>query len=483
MLQKLTTLGIVFITILSSSVSMAAKATGDWQLFIDDYWIETATGLTVTLHQPKKNANNPLITGDVPWALNPYCFGTILYDKEEAIFKLWYMSYNYGYPQADRTFILYATSVDGVSWDRPALGLHEFRGSKENNIVLKNYGYEDHYSPSVIKDLRDPDPERRYKMIWWDFPLGPRYYKDCGMCIAFSPDGIQWSRHLDNPVLFAKKQENSISDVMSVMFDSRSGKYVAYTKGWADPWPAFRQIVRTESTDFVNWSEPEVVLRHAHDLSDPQSYGMFVTQYESVYVGLLNSYKKPGNETIDIQLTVSHDNRRWSRVADQATFLPLGADGEWDDGMIFVSPLILHNDRILILYSGWDGHHEADERQAAIGLATLRKDGFVSFDAGEAEGSLTTRPMRNAQGPLLVNADASGGSIRVEVLGPDGQALPGYSARDSVAIKTDSVSRKVTWKTANELPDTNDPIRLRFHLKNASLYSFLAGSEVERAIK
>ncbi|RKX31543.1 MAG: hypothetical protein DRP71_13305, partial [Verrucomicrobia bacterium] len=365
MFQKFTALCIalpITAAAIQGQVVMADEPTGDWQLFIDDYWVETSSGIVPTLHQPTKHTNNPLIVGDVAWAPNPYCFGSVLYDEEEALFKLWYMSFNIDYPLADRTPVLFATSVDCVSWDRPALGLHEFQGSRENNILLTNYGHHDLYSPSVIKDSRDPDPERRYKMIWWDFPLGPQEYQDDGMCVAFSADGIHWTRHQDNPVLSPKKQENSISDVMSVMFDHRSDKYVAYTKGWADPWPAFRQIVRTESTDFVNWTEPKVVLTHDHDLNDPQSYGMSVTQYESVYVGLLASYKDPGDETIDIQLAVSHDNLGWSRVANQATFLPSGPDGGWDDGMVFACPLIRHEDRVIIVYGGWDGPHDTTKR-------------------------------------------------------------------------------------------------------------------------
>jgi len=484
MTRKLTTLCLVLpitAAAIQSQVTMATEPTGAWQLFIDDYWIESASGVVPVLHQPTKHADNPVITGDAAWSKNPYCFGSLIHDEEESLFKLWYMSYNYDCPTAERTPILYATSPDGVSWDRPALGIQEFQGSKENNILLTNYGHHDLYSPNVIKDLRDLDPDKRYKMLWWDFPLGPEPYQDEGMCVAFSPDGIHWTRHPDNPVLGATKQENSISDVMSVMVDHRNGKYVAYTKGWTHPWPAFHQIVRTESTDFLSWSEPQVVLTHTHDLRDPQSYGMSVTQYESVYVGLMASYKDPGDETIDIQLTVSHDNRNWSRVADQATFLPLGSAGAWDDGMIFATPLIQHRDRILIIYGGWDGSHEADVRHAAIGLATLRKDGFVSLDAGETPGSLTTRALQGAQGPLLINADASCGSIRVEVLGSDGQALPGYSARDSAVIEVDSVAQPITWNAKEELPVTSGPIQLRFLLTNASLYSFAAGPQVERS--
>ena len=395
-----------------------------------------------------------------------------MYDEESSQFRLWYMSYNAGLPLAERTPILYAISKDGIDFDRPGLGLVDFRGSTQNNILMHHYGHHDLYSPSVLRDDRDPDPQRRYKMIWWDFPTGSRGYHDDGMCVAFSPDGIHWTRHPDNPVLSAKKQERSISDVMSVMYDSRAGKFVAYTKGWADPWPAFRQIVRTESTDFIHWSEPEVVLTHAFDERDPQSYGMSVTQYESVYLGLLCSYKKPGNETIDIQLTVSHDNRTWERVADQATFLPPGGDGSWDDGMLFCAPLIQHDDQVLIYYGGWDGPHNTSQRRSGIGLATLRRDGFVSLDAGSREGVVTTRLLRGAAGPLLINADARAGSIRVEVLGMDGNPLPGFTAAECLPVTEDGIEQHVHWEEHDALPEINGGVQLRFMIRDASLYSF-----------
>lgn len=442
-----------------------------WKLVIDDHWIESASDVERVLHQPDKHVRNPLIRGDAPWAINPYCYGTVMYDDESSRFRLWYMSYNAGLPFAERTPILYAFSEDGFAWDRPELGVVDFRGSTQNNILMHHYGHHDLYSPSVLRDDRDPNPDRRYKMIWWDFPTGSQGYRDDGMCVAFSPDGIHWTKHPGNPVLSAKKQERSISDVMSVMYDSRAGKFVAYTKGWADPWPAFRQIVRTESTDFIDWSEPEVVLSHAFDESDPQSYGMSVTQYESVYLGLLCSYKKPGNETIDIQLTVSHDNRNWERVAEKGTFLPLGEDGSWDDGMLFCAPLIQHENQVLIYYGGWDGPHNTSNRRAGIGLATLRRDGFVSLDAESREGVVTTRLLPGASGPLLVNADARDGSIRVEVLGTDGNPLPGFTAVECQPLTEDGIEQHVRWAEHDALPELDGGVRLRFLLRDASLYS------------
>ena len=453
----------------------------NWQLFIDDYWIENAQNIETKLHQPEKYSNNPIIKSDVHWEENPYCFGTVIFDKEDSIFKFWYQSYNHVEVMQERTPILYSTSKDGINWFRPNLGVIEYQGSTDNNIVLQNYGFHDLYSPSVIKDNEDTDLDKRYKMIWWDFPLGEKGYQDDGMCVAFSPDGIHWTKHPGNPVLHASKKAQSISDVMSVMQDKKTGKFVAYTKGWAEPWPAFRQIVRTESNDFIHWSEPEVVLSHKHNVKDPQSYGMTVSQYGNSYIGLLHSYKKPGDETIDVQLTVSHDNKKWERVSNQQTFLPLGKPGSWDDGMLFCAPMFNHGDKTLIYYGGWDNSHNSKEpRHSGIGLATLRLNGFVSLDAGRELATVTTRAIQNADGPLLVNADAGKGTLRAALIDADGNTIPGYSLEDCLPINKDGIAQVVRWKKHSELPKTVNILRIRFEMVNTELYGFFAGREALR---
>ncbi len=466
----------------NENTSTVKETNANWQLFIDDYWIAKRTELTTSLHQPEKHPNNPLIRADVPWEENPYCFGTVIYDDKESIYKFWYQSYNHAQEVPERTPILYATSTDGSHWVRPNLGVVEFDGSTDNNILLQNYGYHDLYSPGVIKDHSDPNPDQRYKMIWWDFPLGKKGYQDDGMCVAFSPDGIHWTKYAGNPVLHAIKGKKSISDVMSVMQDHNSGKFVAYTKGWADPWPAYRQIVRTESSDFIHWSEPEVVISHKNDLEDPQSYGMTVTQYGNNYIGMIHSYKKPGDETIDVQLTVSHDNKNWSRVAGQETFIPLGDAESWDDGMIFSAPMFNHGDKTLIYYGGWDNSHDSkDPRRSGIGLATLRMNGFVSLDAGAKSGSVTTHAMHNIHGPLLVNVDASVGSLRAELLDAEGTPVSGYTMKECLPVQTDDIAQVVRWRDHTKLPDSEEALRIRFLITGASLYGFYAGPDAVRA--
>lgn len=111
-------------------------------------------------------------------------------------------------------------------------------------------------------------------------------------------------------------------------------------------------------------------------------------------------------------------------------------------------------------------------RSSGIGLATLRKDGFVSLDAGQKPGTVTTRLLKQAAGVLQINADADAGSVRVEVLDAAGKVWPGYSASDCVPMTTDGTDQTITWKSHSTLPNSESGLRLRFVISNASLYSF-----------
>ena len=59
---------------------------------------------------------------------------------QDSVFKFWYQSYNYSLEIQERTPVLYATSADGIQWVRPNLGVIEFQGSADNNIVRQNLG-------------------------------------------------------------------------------------------------------------------------------------------------------------------------------------------------------------------------------------------------------------------------------------------------------------------------------------------------------
>ncbi|UCD30004.1 MAG: LamG domain-containing protein, partial [Planctomycetota bacterium] len=209
--------------------------------------------------------------------------------------------------------------------------------------------------------------------------------------------------------------------------------------------------------------------------------------YETMYLGFLWVFRATDHEgyfdgTIFIELVTSRDGVNWLRQeGDRPPILFLGASGEWDDGMIFTPqhPLV-EKDEIRVYYGGFDCTHAAKPPwHGAIGLATLRKDGFASIDATDETGTVTTKRLSGTKGELHVNYRATDGWLKVEVLDQHGNILPGYGRADCSVLKGDSVDQKVTWHTKTMMPAQTKPIRLRFIMKNASIYSFMAGDSVD----
>src|SRR5206468_1700660 len=99
-------------------------------------------------------------------------------------------------------------------------------------------------------------------------------------------------------------------------------------------------------------------------------------------------------------------------------------------------------------------------------------------DAGETEGTLTTRPMRFTGNHLFVNVDDPQGELRVEILNQAGQTVPRFTAENCSPVAADKTLHAVRWKGVDDLSSlANQPVRLRFHLKNERLYAFWVSPE------
>jgi hypothetical protein len=116
------------------------------------------------------------------------------------------------------------------------------------------------------------------------------------------------------------------------------------------------------------------------------------------------------------------------------------------------------------------------------GLAVLRRDGFASMEAGETEGTLTTRPMRFRGKHLFVNVNDPEGELRVEILNQAGEVMPHFSAENCVPVTADKTLQAVRWKGVEDLSSmANQPVRIRFHLKSGKLYAFWISPEISGA--
>ena len=455
-------------------------------LFLDLHHITRIEGLYRRMHQPQRHPDNPVLRGENPWESVASLYGTVLYDPENSLFKMWYLTGPYvdGMVQIRQrnalgniTLLAYATSTDGVQWEKPILNQVDFEGSTENNLV--DIGRTNCEGAAIIYDAHETDTARRYKAFYWEHggidtfveyegrTIWGRGEGD-GMWMSFSPDGVHWTNCESNPVIPIDSDTTQ-----SLVWDPKIEKYVVFGRFGAGG----RKTARAESPDAIHFSQPERVFECDEvDEEGTQIYGMPINIYEGIYLGMIWVYREGVDGTIDTSLAMSRDGISWQRVLDRQTFLTLGELGSWEDGMTRISQnFITHNDQIYFYYGGVNGPHTGRKfkqverkHKSMLGLATLRRDGFVSLDANETEGRMLTKPLTLNGGELHLNADASQGYITVSITDDIGTPLDGYTSRQIVGDQLDiSVEFDQPLETLR-----GKEIRLQFQLRNASLYSY-----------
>jgi hypothetical protein len=462
-------------------------------LFVDESDFYDLRGLEKVMHQPEKHSSNPLLVREHPWeAVTAQLYGTVLYDEEEELFKMWYMA---GPDRSRNPRIIidgrritglvqaYATSVDGIRWEKPELDLVSFGGSTKNNILpVGEFGVE---GMCVIKEPDDPDPRRRYKAVWWDHDGESMKFDATGMVIegsvgglyvGWSADGIHWEHHPGNPVI------DCFSDTgQQLVWDPVRERYVAFGRLGS----AGRVVERSESADLTSWTEPELVF--TTDDMDPfcsQIYGMGISVCEGFYLGMPWVLAQPVADTrgdgndgrIHVQLTSSRDGVRWERTGGREPFIPNGAAGEWDAGIIYTAtkPVVL-KDRILVYYYGNAWPHIPggdDSNPRGIGLATLRRDGYVSLDAGDEEGDFGTVPfVAGEEVEIHLNVDAKDGRVYARLSDEVRcEALP--DIEPSEAIEGDHLDVTLRWSREQMKAFSGKKVCARIYGRRASFYSY-----------
>lgn len=479
-------------------------------LFVDDMYVARSDSLSKKLHQPVRHPANPLIFGERPWEEKYVIMhGSLLLDPTDDTYKCWYHANG----------CCYAESPDGLEWHKPSFDIFPWEG-ENSNIVYKGFDPElletrqfNLDNISILIRPEDPDPGRRYRLFTFQAPLTPeareRYQGGYGQYIAYSPDGINWSSRKE-PVLTKVRDDPAMSDCHTCLYDSLNDRYIAFTKrhvmrpdGTGDQGVMQRARGISFSEDFENWTKPRTCL--VPDDCDDRSvnfYDMSGFVYEGMYLGLLEVYYSSDDHptlarTRDVQLVSSRDGENWWRAGGRESFLsPTGVTGDWEAFMLDIQsgPPILKGDELRIYYGGRARHHvpgdtlfPEDRPVAAIGLAVLRRDGFVSYEAGRKEGELVTKPVMFEKGSTLhVNADIRGG-MRVEVLEvKEGEAprtepvwrlktegpFEGFTLDDCRELSGDRLDGEIRWAGENIGRLQGKPVALRFVFREASFYSF-----------
>ncbi len=437
-------------------------------LLLDATRIERTDNIRIAVGQVEKSPANPLFGEDRPWEPRfDNMYPNVAWDEGERVFKCWYNLFTVevedwigSTPERMRWLyrqsgVAYATSRDGLHWEKPALDLLPWRG-QPTNLLLR-----DIHGAGVFPDEREPRPERRYKL----FGVNERDGRRTSVAVRFSPDGIHWDNatELENIKLWADTHNNAF-------WAPTLGRYVAITRDWdfANPGAVarVRLVARTESDDFLHWSDPQIVLRGLDD--NLQVYAMPVFYYGGVYLGLPAIFNLR-EDRVHVELAWSKDTITWHRVEPGTPLIANGAKrGDYDWGCVYASTPIMAADGVKLFYGGSDGPHYG-KRRGSLALATLRPDGFAAAtpaDPVKTGNIVTTAILFRAGDTLLLTADTgTAGSVQVELMDAAGRIV----AR-SVSLAGSFTSRLVEWEVAP--PASQDEVRLRFTLKDARLYSY-----------
>ena len=485
---------------------------GARQVFIDGRFLAQTQNVTLEVHPPRKTGEWT-IKPEHPWergGLGPY--SNVLHDGQT--YHFWYHAMDD--VQWDRGHtngcICYARSSDGIHWEKPALGLVAYAGSRSNNIVVGHGAAGLMLGQDGGMVFLDPTagPAERFRLACRFGSLGQ------GVHILSSPDGIHWRVTHTNIVSYRAEGKLHHLDSQNIVFwDDRVRKYVVYgRKNLAEAGVQGRAVGRAESDNIGQFSGvedmPVVIGPEAGDrwvdyysssaLKYPwaqDAYYMFPQAYFHYLAGEMPEFpkKSPANAgALHTQFGASRDGIKWYRY-DRRPFVPLGMKGEFD----WASARMIHGlvpdttGREMFMYyrasdwlHGWDRNESnkrllteaglgADQNIAVISRVVLRRDGFISVYAPRAGGEFTTEPLRFTGGKLVLNVDTSAeGTVRVALLDGEGNALEGLGLKDCDFLHTaNDINRVVRWKgNADVSRFASKPIRLRFALKNTHLYAF-----------
>ena len=459
-------------------------------LFIDDFVVEKMEGVERVFHSFEKHPENPVFHAQAPWEENwvDNFMCSVHYDPASRDFKLWYRC------GANHTLGGYAVSEDGIGWKRPNLGLIEYKGSKDTNLLgWKAELYRDAHQPGHnISILPDAEQDRRY-LSFFDYSGEKR-----GFYVSYSPEGIHWSEPEHAQMVYG--------DVATVIPDPIKGGFEFFPKQalWIDGYrrsfgythikeidaygpKTYPFIARTNQHDELVGIEAAksfgVLARNTLDPAVPSYYSNWHTQiysvtpliYEGLVLGFYDLWYLTGKREGPLEMLgrATRDRKEWFDIGYPKPFLARGKPGEWDCGMVYGgSNILVVDDEIRFYYSGFNLGHYTDNpwgslphQVMGVGLATMRLDGFASVRAGENSGILTTKPVEVTGAKLLINAKAEGGSVGVEVLEESGKAIAELGGRmeggDQLRFPIADLSKVQGQK-----------VRFRFTLQGADLFSF-----------
>lgn len=456
-------------------------------LFLDPALLSDQTGTCVAVCPPTQQ--QVVIERDRPWERAMLTlFLTVLDDA--GVLKMWYSCED----AKGRVSLAYAESRDGVNWEKPNLGVVDYDGSTDNNLV----GVPGHEG-SVFIDPAGP-AEARYVCV--------TNMQRQGVFRFTSPDGLRWQRD-EQPLLPFR------CDTQNVTFrDPAREQYVLYLRGWdtAPGWnDRLRRVVRltlpaldrpsgivplgkgnnpTRDDDMPRIVDevPTVFTADEHDPHETDVYNMSAMPYPLDPRWILAFpamfRQAPGGCSVNdgrlaVHLAGSRDGITWHRY-DRNPYVRPGRLGSGGSHMLFMGTgMVRRGDELWQYGTGFQTTHGQPKYRREIGDGVIyryvqRIDGFASLDFEDGGGGATTQ-LVPVDGPTLrLNVDTSAlGRLQVQLQDENDTPIPGFGFDDCDPITTNATQAKATWAGRAGLGTLlGRSVRLGFRGRRAKLFAF-----------
>ncbi len=485
------------------------------QLFLDNFILDHLEGIERSFPQPERPEEPLIQLGELPWEHRQSSFPVAaLQDPDDAKFKLWYTIPLGTDVFGDSNMVLcYAESSDCLHWEKPlSEACRPYKEQRATNIVLEDSGHH----IGLVLNHDQSDPERKYLLVYNAHDLARSRGQRTTSTLAASAEGLCWTTINQDT---ARRHHH----FQRIIWDEAVQKWIAYSQ-YSHHWNFIhrkRQVGRQESADFIHWSPKEVVLSADWEPNLPphlEFQDMSVRKIGSLYIGLVTEFlaeklwsRRNNVNWRDIaharlSLYCSRDGKRWQRAGGTAPWADNRKPGSCDYG--FVAPTVagqlVHRGKTHIFYNAtsdkqhwydpppdfsivpedayeaaqktWTEGHQRLRRRRAINALILREDGWAELKPSYEQGRVITRQFVFEGDALRINADCCGGHIRVEILAPDFKPYEGFSATACAPVCSDDpeqIWHRVRWCGKADLRSLwNEPVRLVFHLYQASLFAF-----------
>jgi hypothetical protein len=426
-------------------------------------------------------------------------YGTVLNDAGRL--RMWYQAWPKNWQGGNADYVGYAESEDGITWNKPNLGLVDFGGADNNLVNLKGH------PPAFFVDP-DAPADHRYRGTICTGPFhegAQANLTQYGFYTAHSADGLNWEYDRDVP-------RWKSADVINCAYNpSRrqalvAMKYLHRFQGFTR-----RSIWTAEFAD-GEWTDQRMALipddydnirAMSQGYASADYYGMGLMPAGAGMVGFLWQFRhnnlpraKDGPANFgNVDVTLAYQNRSgdcWQHMPGRPDFIN-HADVPWGGGGVYTAsyPVEVGDEQRLYFSATRRSHAWYLNRDNSLNQGNLQtlidegngRIGFASWPKWRLFG-LRSDPVGTV--PFYIRLDAPceirlnyecepGGSVRAELppIAPGQPAPERRSLDDSVALTGDSFAAPLAWRDGTSIQPGEDGLtKVTLHLDRATIYAF-----------